>query len=265
MKNIAKMTVLVSALSLLAVLPVSALSLPTDVVGAVSGSGNGSSDIHVSGSAHAGAGVNVDVSGQGSGYSSGNSTSSETSGANTSGGVSVTGGTDLSIPLVVSRADIDSNAIVATSVSSSKVVTKEDLSGYVAEQVQKDKNISVIDTASDHVALTYKEPAKLFGIVPFSIDTTATVDQSGDVTISYPWWNYLVTTDSAGAQARVQNNVNAALGANATASGLQNSSGFSAAEQAKLVAGIKAAMAAELAAHVSVSAKVSPSPTGAGD
>ena len=67
----------------------------------------------------------------------------------------------------------------------------------------------MIDTASDHVAVTYPEHAELFGFIPVTVDTTATTDASGNVSISAPWWSFLAAIDQSNLQANVQSNVSA--------------------------------------------------------
>jgi hypothetical protein len=262
MKNAAKIVSAVSALAMLAALPVSALSVSAGVVGAdqMSSGAYGvtnatiNTGANVSGSANT-TDVNVGVSGNAN--SNGGSSASDTSGSSGSSDVSANSNTDLSAPLIVTRADVDSNAVTASSATADSVRTKDDLSGYVAAQMKSDANVSSVDTASDHVALTYKEPAKLFGFIPVTIDTTATADASGNVTISYPWWAYLATKDNADVQAKVQDGVNATLGTNASATANANaqaSAQLTAAQQAKLIASIKEALASGANASANASA-----------
>jgi hypothetical protein len=171
---------------------------------------------------------------------------------NASGGASA----DLSVPLVVTRADIDDNTIQASDVSAGSVQTRDDLSGYIAAQMHSDANLSAVDTASDHVAVTYPERAQLFGFIPVTVDTTATTDASGNVSVTQPWWSFLAASDQSALQTSVQSSVSGVLGASASAN-----MSLTASQQAELVAAMKSAMAAAANASASASTSASGSAT----
>ena len=162
-------------------------------------------------------------------------------------------------PLIVTRADVDAGSVRAIISSPSAVTTRADLSGYVAAEMKADKNISSVEAASDNVAVTYKQNAKLFGFIPVTVDATANVDAEGNVTVSYPWYAFLMMTNKSDLQATIQNRVtadaNLAASTNVTADASAEAAGqLSADAQARIVAAVKAAMQAEFNASINASA-----------
>jgi|SRR5665213_518026 len=230
----------VSALALLTAIPAFALAVSTSVDGSY----------YVGTNATTTTDVNVGVSGQGSTNSSANGNSNTSASSSDSASSNATA--DLSVPLVITRADVDGATVTASNVSAANVQTKSDLSGYIAAQMQGDANLAAVDTASDHVAVTYPEQAKLFGFIPVTINTTATTDAGGNVSITQPWWSFLAAADQTALQASVQSSVSGVLGANASANAQ-----LTASQQARLVAAIKSAMAATAATNVTANASTS--------
>jgi hypothetical protein len=148
---------------------------------------------------------------------------------------------------VVTQADVTAGTNAPVKIAADNVRTKVDLSGFIAAHMKSDANLASVDTASDHVAVTYKEPAKLFGAFAVSMDTTATTDASGNVTVTRPWWAFLASTDTASLQTNVRSGVDTVLGANASAN-----TTLSASQQAQLVSVIETTLAA--AANASANA-----------
>lgn len=156
--------------------------------------------------------------------------------------------------IFVTRADIESGSAVPTSSNAASVQSEADLKGFVAAHVESDKNVESIELAQDSVSVTYKERAYIFAFIPVTVDVTATVDASGNVEVSYPWYSFLMTTDKDELEAKIQNRVSVGVEASADATAQ-----MSAETQARLVADVKAAMAetlaeAEAAADVSADA-----------
>ncbi|OGG53291.1 hypothetical protein A2851_01740 [Candidatus Kaiserbacteria bacterium RIFCSPHIGHO2_01_FULL_53_29] len=221
--------------------------------GTVDSATQGTVNVDSSNSTNANVGVDVGVGVGGSADS--NSGSAQTQGeTNASGAADVSATGDVSVdvtPLIITRADVDSNAVEATSASASSVKTQAELSGFVAAQVKGDNNISAVEAASDSVAVTYKQHAKLFGFIPVTLDATATVDASGNVKISYPWYAFLTVTNHDDLQASIQSNVNAQLGVSGSVNAsAQESAQLAAGEQARIVAAVQAAMQAQFDADV---------------
>lgn len=283
-KTIAAMTGFVLSLGL--ALPVAALN--------VDGTANTATEGTVSvGNAGAGASADVNV-GVGAGAESSGSTSNDSAQASGSADASATTEANAGVtiqPLVITRIEVDAGTVQATALSPSAVTTRAALSGYIAAEMKADKGISSVEAAADSVSLAYKQAAKLFGFIPVTVNATATVDASGNVTVSYPWYAFLMATNKADLEARIEERVETALGANvsgnasaqgtlaanagkngivsgnASATGTAQANAnanatttaeaaaqLSAEAQAKVIAAVKAAMQAQLEAELNASA-----------
>lgn len=254
-------------LSLGFALPAAALNVDGTVNSATQGSVNvGGAGENGTAGANANLGVEVGV---GAG--------TETSGT-TTGGTGSSGSADADAtleanavveiqPVIITRAEVDAGTVQATASSPSAVTTRAALSGYVAAEMKADKNISSVEAASDSVAVSYKQSAKLFGFIPVTVNATATVDASGNVTVSYPWYAFLMATNKSDLEARIQNQVSADVNLDASANAEANADASASAEataeaaaeltaeaQAKIVAAVKAAMQAQLNAELNASA-----------
>ena len=268
-------------LSLGFALPVAALNVDGSVNSATEGTVN-VGGTGASGTAQANVGVDVGIGTESSGTTSGSGGSAQGSGsADADATMEANAGVSIQ-PLIITRAHVDSGAVEATVSSPSGVETQADLSGYIAAEMKADKNISSVEAASGEVAVTYEQRAKLFGFIPVTIAATATVDASGNVEVSYPWYAFLMVTNKSDLEARIQDSVSAELGANAAQSASVGQDGIvsgnasatgtvqanananasaqaqaatqlSAETQAKVVAAVKSAMQAELNADLNAS------------
>lgn len=243
-------------LSLGLALPVSAKGLDASVNSAAQGvvtAGDASLNTNLNVGVDVGAGTNSSSTSSG-----GNTEDSSSADANATMEANTTVAAQV---LVITRADVDGGSVQATVSSPSSVTTQAELSGYVASEMKADSNISSVESASDNVALTYKQHAKLFGFIPVSVDATATVDASGKVVVSYPWYAFLMTTNKSDLETRIQSRVDADASLTASANAGADASmttetvgELSAAAQARIVAAVKAAMQAELNASINASA-----------
>ena len=205
-------------------------------------SGNANLGINVGGSAETGA--SSTTSGEGS--------------ADINATMETTAALDVT-PLLITRVDVDAGTVQATMTSPSEVRTHADLSGYVAGQMKADSNISSVSAASDSVEMSYKQHAKLFGFIPVTVDAKATVDGSGNVSVSYPWYAFLMATNKSDLEADIQSRVSTDLNVAVSSSGqasAESAARLSADEQARVVAAVKAVMQAELNPTSSASASV---------
>lgn len=170
-------------------------------------------------------------------------------------------------PMIITRAEVDAGTVQATASSPSAVRTQAALSGFVAAEMKADANISSVEAASNNVTITYKQPAKLLGFIPVTVNATATVDASGNVTVSYPWYAFLMATNKSDLEARIQSQVSADVDLDASANAEANADASASAEataqaaaelsaeaQARIVAAVKAAMQAQLNAELNASA-----------
>ncbi len=208
-----------------------------------------------------GTGVNADVGVDVSADTRSSATSS-TGEAQTSGDVNATmeasGSVELQ-PLIITRGDVDGGTVQATVSAPSAVKTRAELSGYVAGEMKTDTNITSVEAASDNVSVTYKQSAKLFGFIPVVVDATADVDASGKVTVSYPWYAFLMATNKSDLETRIQNKVSADVSFDASANAEASAAAEAATQltadaQAQIVAAVKAAMQAQLNAELNASA-----------
>lgn len=195
--------------------------------------------------------------------------------------------------ILITRADLSGRGMVSANLTPIQVDTKADLEAYIAAQLESDENVESIEAAQNSVSVTYKDRAHLFAVIPVMVDATATVDAEGNVEVSYPWYSFLMSTDKAELEAKIQNRVNAivdaggdvAANASAAVSGsgaveadedgvsanvgatAQAAAQLSTEAQARIVAEVKAAMAealaeAEAASDVDASANASANANG---
>lgn len=122
--------------------------------------------------------------------------------------------------------------------SLTNISTRSDLEAYASAAMQEDANMERADFSNTAVSVWYKHPAKLFGVVPMDMTVEATADASGAVTVTYPWYSFLL---SATDKAEVQSAIEERLSVNISA---ENSSTFSTRTQAEVLADIRAALAA---------------------
>jgi len=72
------------------------------------------------------------------------------------------------------------------------VKSDSDLEVYAKTLVSKDANIKSIMVNENDTALSYKEPAKLFGFIPIKMSATVHVGTDGTVTVKWPWTSFMV-------------------------------------------------------------------------
>jgi hypothetical protein len=241
-----------AALVLATALPVAALSV-SDVT-AIAGQARVDLGTSAAGSStdnSANAQVNVGLTGNASGSENG---------TNASGSAQGSGSVTLA-PIVMTRADADANASAAGTNTpvAGDVNSDGELSSFIGAQIRGDKNVDQIQATPDTVAVTYREHAKLFGLIPVVVDTTAIVNADGTITVSYPWYGFLLSTNNdlkAKVQDRVQTALNAHASANANASANAGVN-LTASERAQLISEVRAAMAETLSVNANASADAS--------
>ncbi|MEK7641847.1 MAG: hypothetical protein AAB365_02525 [Patescibacteria group bacterium] len=86
----------------------------------------------------------------------------------------------------------------------------------LAATVQSDENVTKVESDDESVSLWYKVPAKLFGFIPMGMTVRTTVGAAGEVKVSHPWYSFLVSSEDDDAEAVIQTEVNATLGASGT-------------------------------------------------
>ena len=87
-------------------------------------------------------------------------------------------------------------------VLSNSVKSEKDLELYAAATAATDSNVEHIKLTYTEVEMSYKQPAKLFGLIPVTYTATVLVgeeiypDEYGRVKVSFPWW-LIFTTNNA--------------------------------------------------------------------
>lgn len=164
--------------------------------------------------------------------------------------------------VVVTRADVDAGTATAVSVSPASVRSGADLSGFVAAQIAADKNVSGVESSSDNVSVTYKQRAKLFGLIPVTVNATATVLADGSVDVQYPWYAFLMATNEGELEAAIEGRVESVL---STGAGAEGDAGLelSSSAQATLISEVRSVMEQGLMADVAADAAVAAEGSGA--
>jgi hypothetical protein len=195
----------------------------TNVGTAVTSSGSSNTSSNTAVGSNGSTGIGVSVTGNTS--SSSNTTATGVSvstgnGVSTSGMPGVSVGTNSSSTnmmmttgtLTLSSSDSAvMNANSMTTPDGAMVSSGTQLNTYAAAVVHSDSNIQNVQLSNTMVGMTYKEQGKLFGFIPLSVNTHAQVDQTGAVTITYPWYHFLVSTDDSGLQSNIQASVHSTM------------------------------------------------------
>ena len=154
----------------------------------------------------------------------------------------------------------------------SSVSTHTDLSSFVTAQVAGDNNVTSVNTSATSVAIVYKQPAHLFGFIPVTVDVMTTVDGGGQVSVDYPWYSFLLSTNKDMLRVTLQDRVdtiingdvsggttstavNGSASTNVVANAIVHASGtFSSNEQARIIAEMRAVLQSELNASLNANA-----------
>ncbi len=157
--------------------------------------------------------------------------------------------------LIMTRADVRSNTVIATSRDWANVRSDADLSGYIAAQIENDENIEKVQVSPANVVVTYKQNAHFLGFVPTTIAATAMVDARGDVSVSYPWYSFMFATEND-IEAKLESRAMAVLDAQADASA-EADTRLAADTRARLVAEIRAILEEEFNAGANANVNAS--------
>lgn len=142
----------------------------------------------------------------------------------------------VAVPLVITQEDISAH-IGGSAASPEEITTRAQLSNFIYSRLRSDPQLSGVDAASDHVAVTYQEPGTFLGVLSVLVETTVTTDASGNVSITHPWWESLSATDEIDLQSRAQTAVNGVLGAD-----VSDNTQLSLSQQAQLEYALESAM-----------------------
>lgn len=77
------------------------------------------------------------------------------------------------------------------------VRTSASLESYAAATVRADERLKSLDMTENGMDMKYRKAAKLLWIIPASLTAHVSVDQQGEVSVSYPWYAFLMSTDES--------------------------------------------------------------------
>ena len=92
-----------------------------------------------------------------------------------------------------------------------EVRSGQDLQNFANGILVKDGNVESVDVATGTVKVSYREPAKLFGIFNTGLTVQVAADANGHATVSYPWYRFLFSMPSSTASAHLAAAINAGL------------------------------------------------------
>ena len=92
-----------------------------------------------------------------------------------------------------------------------EVRSGQDLQNFANGILLKDKNVENVDVATGTVKVSYREPAKLFGIFNTGLTVQVQADPNGQAKVSYPWYSFLFSMPSSTASVRLETAINAGL------------------------------------------------------
>ena len=173
-------------------------------------------------------------------------------GTNIEATTSIEGDTE-GVGITVTRSSASESSIEAAIGSSAEVETSSELSLFASAVVKTDENVDEVGLSEDAVSLRYKQRAKLFGIIPVFVYVKATTDSNGNVSVSYPWYGFLLSQEErVNVETDLQATVSQSLAASADAT-LTSSAQAQLLEEMRLVlqSNLEASLEAEVATAAS--------------
>ena len=151
-------------------------------------------------------------------------------------------------PIIITRADVRTQAgISATGTASSS----ESLQTHAKTLVSDDAKVSSIELSGDRVAVSYEEPAKLFGFIHVTVPVLVAVAASGNTSISYPWYSFFLSTDRTSLAVRARGTASKELAARTNAFAK-----FSTTEQAQILDALHEVLRSQANGTIQVNATV---------
>lgn len=114
--------------------------------------------------------------------------------------------------------------------SAAAVSSDAELSAYASSAMRADERIEAVAFADDSVEVRYGVPGRLLGFIPVTMNARVTVASDGEVAVSYPWYRFLVATDT---DADIESELSSRIEATGS---------FTASQKAALVDEIRAAL-----------------------
>ncbi len=78
--------------------------------------------------------------------------------------------------------------------SASSVRSIANLESYAASTIRKDERLESVEVKDDSLLLSYRKDTRFLGFLPGSMRAHVTVDASGDVSVRYPWYAFMMST-----------------------------------------------------------------------
>lgn len=146
-------------------------------------------------------------------------------------------------PITITASDVDATQVTIT--STAEVDSEADLDSYARGVVKTHADVRDVVLSETEVAVSHKQKARLFGILPITVYARTQVTSDGTIETKFPWYAF-ASAKKAAIESRVATAVrtslpNASAEANASAK-------FSAQTQAEILEKTVAAMQAEAAA-----------------
>lgn len=151
--------------------------------------------------------------------------------------------------LTILRGSLTADAGMAPATAAT-VTSESDLSAYATAALRADEQIDAVTFDEDAVEVTYTERGRLFAVVPVTMKARARVAADGSVTVSYPWYRFLVASDA-------NTDVSSTLSTRASAWHARADAGasLSASEKAELMDEIRAALATSASVEATASVR----------
>lgn len=80
------------------------------------------------------------------------------------------------------------------------VTTSDSFTTYITALVRSDAKMDSVEIDGSSMDVRYRQDARFLGFIPASMMVAVAVDEQGDVTVTYPWYAFLM---SASAKAEV--------------------------------------------------------------
>lgn len=145
------------------------------------------------------------------------------------------------MPITITAGDVDETEVNVA--STAEVNSEATLNSYARGVVKANADVRDVILSDTQVAVSHREHARLFGILPIKVFARAYVKNDGSVQVKFPWYAF-ASAKKAAIESRVATAVRPSLSANADAS-------LSAKAQAEVLTKTVAAMKAEMEADAS--------------
>jgi hypothetical protein len=146
-------------------------------------------------------------------------------------------------PITITASDVDETQVTIT--STAEVDSEADLDSYARGVVKTHADVRDVVLSETEVAVSHKQKARLFGILPITVYARTQVTSDGTVETKFPWYAF-ASAKKASIESRVATAVHTSL---PTVTAEANASAkFSAQTQAEILEKTVAAMQAEAAA-----------------